>query len=111
MRNEEILTRKIRFTEARTMSVLLQVEGGIALAEVCREHAISTATFLGDIRCPVCCKVPILGMVIKRRGISGSSLQSSGLPKPVIWYHYWLVELVTGWMLAGIGQVARTKPS
>jgi putative transposase len=37
--------RKSRFTEAQIMGVLRQVEGGMALAGVCREHAISSATF------------------------------------------------------------------
>ncbi len=37
--------RKSRFTEARIMGVLRQVEGGLAVADVCREHAISSATF------------------------------------------------------------------
>ena len=37
--------RKSRFTQARTMGILRQVEGGLALADVCREHAISSATF------------------------------------------------------------------
>ena len=37
--------RKSRFTEAQIMGILRQVEGGLALAEVCREHAISSATF------------------------------------------------------------------
>ncbi len=37
--------RKSRFTEAQIMVILRQVEGGLALADVCREHAISSATF------------------------------------------------------------------
>jgi putative transposase len=37
--------RKSRFTEAQIMGVLRQVEGGMVLADVCREHAISSATF------------------------------------------------------------------
>jgi putative transposase len=37
--------RKSRFTEAQIMGVLRQVEGGMELADVCREHAISSATF------------------------------------------------------------------
>jgi putative transposase len=37
--------RESRFTEAQIMGVLRQVEGGIGLAEVCREHGISSATF------------------------------------------------------------------
>ena len=37
--------RKSRFTESQIMGILRQVEGGLALAEVLREHAISSATF------------------------------------------------------------------
>ena len=37
--------RKSRFTEAQIMGVLRQAEDGLALGEVCREHAISSATF------------------------------------------------------------------
>jgi putative transposase len=37
--------RKSRFTEAQIMGILRRVEGGMGLAEVCREHAISGATF------------------------------------------------------------------
>ena len=34
---------KNRFTEAQIMGVLRQVEGGMELADVCREHGISSA--------------------------------------------------------------------
>ncbi len=37
--------RKSRFTETQIMGILRQAEGGMALADVCREHAISSATF------------------------------------------------------------------
>lgn len=37
--------RKSRFTEAQIMGVLRQAEGGMGLADLCREHAISSATF------------------------------------------------------------------
>ena len=37
--------RKSRFTESQIFGVLRQVEGGLALAEVLREHGISSATF------------------------------------------------------------------
>ena len=37
--------RKSRFTEAQIMGILRQAESGLTLAEVCREHGISSATF------------------------------------------------------------------
>ena len=37
--------RKSRFTDAQIMGVLRQAEGGLAVADLCREHAISAATF------------------------------------------------------------------
>lgn len=37
--------RKSRFSEAQIMGILRQAEGGLAVAGLCREHAISTATF------------------------------------------------------------------
>lgn len=37
--------RKSRFTDSQIMGVLRQVEGGLAVADVCREHTISSATF------------------------------------------------------------------
>ena len=37
--------RKSRFTEAQIMGILRQAEGGLAVADLCREHAISAATF------------------------------------------------------------------
>ena len=37
--------RKSRFSEAQIMWILRQAENGLALAEVCREHGISSATF------------------------------------------------------------------
>ena len=37
--------RKSRFTDAQIMGILRQAEGGLALAEILREHAISSATF------------------------------------------------------------------
>jgi putative transposase len=45
MKIEEILMRKSRFTEAQIMGVLRQAEGGLPLADICREHTISSATF------------------------------------------------------------------
>ena len=37
--------KKSRYTETQIMSVLRQAEGGIAVADLCREHGISNATF------------------------------------------------------------------
>ena len=37
--------KKSRFTESQIMSVLKQAEAGTAVVELCREHAISNATF------------------------------------------------------------------
>ena len=37
--------KKSRFTEAQIMGALRQVEGGLPLADFCREHQISNATF------------------------------------------------------------------
>ena len=37
--------KKSRFTDAAVMGILRQAEGGIAVAELCREHQISNATF------------------------------------------------------------------
>ena len=43
--HEEILMKISRFTEAQIMGVLRQAEGGLPVAELCREHGISSATF------------------------------------------------------------------
>ena len=37
--------KKSRFTESQIMSVLKQAEAGISVVELCREHAISSASF------------------------------------------------------------------
>ena len=37
--------KKSRFTEVQIMSVLRQAESGMAIADLCREHGISNATF------------------------------------------------------------------
>ncbi len=34
-----------RFTEAQIMGVLRQAEGGLPVADICRDHGISIATF------------------------------------------------------------------
>src|SRR5450631_3620197 len=37
--------KKSRFTETQIMSVLKQAEAGVSVVELCREHAISNASF------------------------------------------------------------------
>jgi putative transposase len=37
--------KKSQFTEERILGVLKQVEGGRTIADVCREHGISDATY------------------------------------------------------------------
>ena len=37
--------KKSRFTEAKIMEVLKQAEGGVPVAELCREHGMSSASF------------------------------------------------------------------
>jgi len=37
--------KKSRFTEAKIMEVLKQAEGGVPVAELCREHGMSNASF------------------------------------------------------------------
>ena len=37
--------KKSRFTEEQIMGILREQEGGMATAEVCRRHGISSATF------------------------------------------------------------------
>ena len=37
--------RKSRFTDASVLSILRQAEGGMAVADLCREHQLSSATF------------------------------------------------------------------
>ena len=43
--DEEIPTKKSRFTEAQIMGVLRQAERGMPVPKLCREHGISSATF------------------------------------------------------------------
>ena len=37
--------RKSRFTESQILAILGEGEAGLAVAEVCRKHGISTATY------------------------------------------------------------------
>lgn len=37
--------RKSRFTEAQIMAILGEGEAGLPVAQVCRKHEISTATY------------------------------------------------------------------
>ena len=37
--------KKSRFTDSQIMAILKQAEGGAPIAELCREHGISSATF------------------------------------------------------------------
>ena len=37
--------RKLRFTEEQIVAILAEQERGMATAEVCRRHGISSATF------------------------------------------------------------------
>lgn len=37
--------KRSRFTDAQILSILKQGEGGVPVADLCREHGISTATF------------------------------------------------------------------
>ena len=37
--------KKSRFTDTAVLGILRQAEGGMAVAELCREHQISNATF------------------------------------------------------------------
>ena len=43
--DEEITKKKSRFTEPQILGVLRQAEGGVHVAELCRGHGISSATF------------------------------------------------------------------
>lgn len=37
--------KKSRFTDSQIMAVLKQAEGGTLVADLCRQHGISSATF------------------------------------------------------------------
>jgi len=44
-KNEEIHMKTSRFTELQIITILRQAEGGVPVAELCREHGMSTALF------------------------------------------------------------------
>ena len=39
---------KSRFTDSQILSVLKQAENGVPVPELCREHGMSSATFISD---------------------------------------------------------------
>ncbi len=38
-----------RYTEAQIIGILRQAEGGVPVAELCREHGMSDASFYGNL--------------------------------------------------------------
>jgi putative transposase len=42
---EEILMKLSRYSEAQILAILRQAEGGVPVAELCREHGMSNASF------------------------------------------------------------------
>jgi putative transposase len=42
---EEILMKTSRYTEPQILAILRQAEGGVPVAELCREHGMSSASF------------------------------------------------------------------
>jgi putative transposase len=43
--NEEIHMKMTRYSEAQILAILRQAEGGVPVAELCREHGMSNASF------------------------------------------------------------------
>jgi putative transposase len=43
--NEEIQMKMTRFSEPQILAILRQAEGGVPVAELCREHGMSNASF------------------------------------------------------------------
>ena len=43
--NEEILMKTSRYTEPQILAILKQAEGGMPVAELCRQHGMSNASF------------------------------------------------------------------
>ncbi len=50
-----------RFSDAQVMAILKQAEGGVPVSELCREHGISSASFL-----QMACQVWRNGYVLDR---------------------------------------------
>jgi len=42
---EEIFMKTLRYSEPQILAILRQAEGGVPLAELCREHGMSDAAF------------------------------------------------------------------
>ena len=43
--NEEIFMKPSRYSEPHILSILKQAEGGLCVAELCRQHGMSDASF------------------------------------------------------------------
>jgi hypothetical protein len=43
--HEEIQMKMTRYSEPQILAILRQAEGGVPVAELCREHGMSTASF------------------------------------------------------------------
>jgi len=43
--NEEIQMKMTRYSEPQILAILRQAEGGVPVAELCREHGLSNASF------------------------------------------------------------------
>ena len=43
--NEEIEMKMTRYSEPQILAILRQAEGGVPVAELCREHGMSNASF------------------------------------------------------------------
>ena len=43
--HEEIQMKTSRYTEPQILAILRQAEGGVPVAELCREHGMSNASF------------------------------------------------------------------
>ena len=43
--HEEIQLKMTRYSEPRILAILRQAEGGVPVAELCREHGMSNASF------------------------------------------------------------------